>query len=382
VYKRQELVRSGDEVIYFSSPAYEDRIKDTGAIFRAYANQEAIEQTRNVTHLIHQGVQVAKATYGLLPEVLSAVERERPDYLLFDMSAPWGGIASRQFGIPAVGSFPHLPFYWQTVLIDRRILWKGLRNIRPGFGYWRELQRQTARIVKDYRLRNPKDINILSSTAELNIVFSSRYFQPYAEHFDESYVYIGPDVRLERQEESIPIRRGEGQKLVYIAVGTVYKASLDFFRTCMEAFADDRYSVILSIGKAVDTSALGIVPGNFTVAQFVPQLAVLRQADVFITHGGMSSISEAVMYRVPMIVIPNTIEQSINAAVLEKLHAGLHLEPDQLNVEKLQAGVRYVLDNVAIKSGLERIRQSFLDAGGVQRGADAIKLIKSKYGLA
>jgi MGT family glycosyltransferase len=377
----RELVRRGDQVTYFSSPAYEDRIRAAGAIYRAYDNQEAIEQSRNVTHLIHQGVQVAKATYGLLPEVLSAVEQERPDYLLFNMSAPWGGIASRQFNIPAITSFPHLPFYWRTVLMDRRILSKGLRNILPGYGYWRQLQRQTARIVRDYRLRDPKDINILSSTAELNIVFSSRYFQPFEKHFDDSYVYIGPDIRLDRQEQPMPIPKRGDQKLVFIAVGTVYKASLKFFRTCMAAFADDRYSVVMSIGKAVDRAALGQIPGNFTVAQFVPQLAVLREADVFITHGGMSSISEAVLNRVPMVLVPNTIEQSINAANLEKLGAGLYLEHSQVTVETLRNAAQKVVSEPELNEGIERIRNSFLEAGGIERGADEIQALKSRYGL-
>jgi MGT family glycosyltransferase len=377
----RELVRRGDEITYFSSSAYEDRILSTGAIYRGYANQEAVEQSRNVTHLIHQGNQVAEATYNLLPEVLSAVEQERPDYLLFDMSAPWGGIASRQFDIPAVASFPHLPFYWRTVLMDWRILWKGLRNVRPGYGYWRDLQRQTVKIVKDYNLRDPKDINVLSSTAELNIVFSSRYFQPLNKHFDDSYVYIGPDVRLDRHEEPMQISKREDQKLIYIAVGTVYKASLDFFKHCMAAFAGDRYTVIMSIGKAMNPASLGAIPENFTVAQFVPQLAVLRKADVFITHGGMSSISEAILSRVPMVVVPNTIEQSINAAILEKLVAGLYMEHSQVNVETLQNAIDKGVNDLALKEGIEKIRKSFLEAGGDRRGADEVQIFKSKHGL-
>ena len=168
---------------------------------------------------------MAEATYILLPEVLSSVENERPDYLMFDMSAPWGGIASRRFNIPAVASFPHLPFYWRTIFNDKRVLRKGLLSIRPGYGYWRKLQRQTAKIVQDFRLRSPKDINVLSSSAELNIVFSSRYFQPYEKHFDDSYLYVGPEIETERQERPMEISKGRDQKLIYIAVGTVYRAN-------------------------------------------------------------------------------------------------------------------------------------------------------------
>ena len=375
----QELVRRGEQVTYFSSSAFQDRIQACGASFRQYDAVDVFEQSRDATHVIQLGVQVARATYALLPEVLSAVERERPDYLMFDMSAPWGGIASRQFGIPSVASFPHLPFFWRAVFMDRRILWKALQNVRPGYGYWRELQRQIATIARDFKLRNPRDINVLSSSAELNIVFSSRYFQPYESHFNGSYVYVGPDIQLHRSEAPIQISRHADQKLIYIAVGTVYAANLEFLRSCLRAFTGDRYQVIMSTGKAIDPALLDPIPHNFTIAQYVPQLAVLRQADVFITHGGMSSLSEAIMLHVPMIVTPNTIEQSINAAALERLNAGMYLEPGIQTADTLRAAVEKIFSDPSWSAGIDRLRQSFLDAGGVNRAADAIQLLKDNY---
>ncbi len=113
----------------------------------------------------------------------------------------------------------------------------------------------------------------------------------------------------------------------------------------------------------------------------MPQFGVLREADVFITHGGMSSISEAVLNRVPMVVVPNTIEQSINAANLEKLGAGLYLEQPQVTVETLRNSAQIGVSEPALKEGIERIRQSFLGAGGVELGADKIQALKSRYGL-
>ena len=377
----RELVRRGEDVIYFSSPAFEKVISATGARYRAYENLGAFEQSRAATHIIHLGNLVADTTYALLPEVLSTVEAEKPDYMIFDMSAPWGGIASRRYGIPALASFPHLPFYWRTILNDRRVLRKGLQSIKPGYGYWRKLQRQTAKIVKDFKLRDPKDINVLSSSAELNIVFSTRYFQPYEQHFDESYLYVGPEIETNRQEAPLEIKKDEGQLLIYIAVGTVYRANLQFFQHCLQAFDDKRYRGIMSVGRAVDPADLGPVPKNFTIKQYLPQLAILQNADVFITHGGMNSISEAVYYGVPMIVVPNTIEQALNAARVEQLHAGVYLEPDRLSVEKLLQAVESVLADQETRHGLEEIKHSFAEAGGVQRAADAIQTFKQHHGL-
>ena len=377
----RELVRRGDQVTYFSSPPFADRITATGATFRAYRNSTAFEQSRQDTHTAYVGGLVAEATYGLLPEVLSSVEKEHPDYLMFDMSAPWGGIASRRFDIPAVTSFPHFPFYWRTVVNDRRVFRKMLGSIRAGFGHWRRLLRLTGKIVKDFNLRKVQDINLLSSSAETNIVFTSRYFQPYEKKFDDSYLYIGPTIETDRREEEMEISRQAGQRLIYIAVGTVYKANLPFFRDCLQAFDDRRYAVILSVGRAVDPAVLKPFPQNFTVAQYVPQLSVLQEADLFITHGGMNSIAESISYGVPMIVVPNTLEQSINAARVEQLQAGLYLDPARLNVDTLQKAAERVLTDRSLVEGVERMRRSFVEAGGVQRAAESIQAFKQKQGM-
>jgi MGT family glycosyltransferase len=225
---------------------------------------------------------------------------------------------------------------------------------------------------------------VLSSTAELNIVFSSRYFQPFQENFDDSYLYIGPVIHTDRPDEGLeafPINKNGGQKLIYIAVGTLYQANITFFQHCLSAFGDGRYAVIMSVGKAHDPAALGPIPPNFTVAQYVPQLDVLNQADLFITHGGLNSINEAVMALVPMIGVPNTIEQSVNAYRVEQLNSGLYLEPHKLTAQKLRSAAEQVLSDPTIPQSLAKIRQSFLDAGGVETAVAAIQQLKQTHGI-
>ena len=377
----RELVNRGEEVVYFSSPDFATRIQATGAESRNYDKLQAFGQSRNETHAIYQGALVAESAHLLLPEVFAAIEKERPDYLMFDMSAPWGNIASRRFNIPAIACFPHLPFYWRTMIDDPRVLKKVRSNVRPGYGYWRELQKQTLKILKDHDLRNPADMNVLSSSTELNIAFLTRYFQPYEAHFDESYVYVGPTIETERREDPMELDLQVGQKLIYIAVGTVYKASLDFFKQCMTALADPQFAVIMSIGKAVDPASLGEIPENFTVAQYVPQLQILKEADLFVTHGGMNSINEAVKFGVPMLVVPNTIEQSVNAARIEALQCGLYLDHAQLTVVSLKTAVSQLLADPTKSSGLGKLLDSFNEAGGTQLAADVIDDFKVNHAI-
>ncbi len=377
----QELVARGDQVTYFAGQPFAERITAVGAEFRDYGEVAAFDQSRRVGHTIQQGSLVAEATHELLPAVLDSFETERPDYILFDMSAPWAGIAGRQFQVPTVVVFPHLPFYWRVAASHRRVFRKVLNSVRPGKGYWRDLQRQTGRMVRDLGLRNPKDLNVLSSSAELNIVFTSRYFQPFEERFGESYRFIGPAVDLERKEQHIAINRLPGRPLIYIAVGTVYQASPAFFKECLKAFAGAEFTVIMSVGRGIDVADLHPIPSNFTVGHYMPQLQILREADLFITHGGMNSISEAVMLETPMIVTPTTLEQSVNALRVEQLQAGIFIAPEDANAVRLSAAAQRIREDGAFTGGVKRIRQSFVEAGGVRAGANAIDHFKQQNGL-
>jgi hypothetical protein len=64
---------------------------------------------------------------------------------------------------------------------------------------------------------------------------------------------------------------------------------LAFFRACVEAFAESRYQVVMSIGNNVSLDDPGPIPANFIARKFVPQLEILQRANLFITHGGMNS---------------------------------------------------------------------------------------------
>jgi len=77
--------------------------------------------------------------------------------------------------------------------------------------------------------------------------------------------------------------------------------------------------------------------------------------------------------------VPNTIEQSVNAFRVEQLHGGLYLEAERLTAEKLREAAEQILADSQIPHGLEEIRQSFLDAGGVPAAVEAIQFFKQEH---
>src|SRR5690554_8228797 len=97
--------------------------------------------------------------------------------------------------------------------------------------------------------------------------------------------------------------------LVVVSLGTLHSGGDDFFRSCIDAFAALPANVLRVVGRATDPADFQSPSSNIVVRAVVPLLAALRQAAVFVTHGGMNSVMEGLHFGVPMVVIPQQVEQ-------------------------------------------------------------------------
>ena len=138
-----------------------------------------------------------------------------------------------------------------------------------------------------------------------------------------------------------------------------------------EALSDERYQVIMAIGKRLEPSALGPVPSHIHVVKYAPQLEVLQRASVFISHGGMNSTTEALCNGVPLLLFPQSADQPVIAGRIEELKVGHLLR------ERTPAQIRKAVDGVLADPGIrERCREvgrSFIESGGYKRGADILQ---------
>ena len=123
----------------------------------------------------------------------------------------------------------------------------------------------------------------------------------------------------------------------------------------------------------MDPSTLVRIPDNFLVRPHVPQLEVLEHTSVFVTHGGMNSVMEAIYYGVPMVVVPQQPEQAMTAARVAELGLGVALEARQVSADALRDAVTTVSGDPGYRSRVAHMQQSARDAGGFLRAADAIQ---------
>lgn len=96
-------------------------------------------------------------------------------------------------------------------------------------------------------------------------------------------------------------------------------------------------------------------PKNLFAFESVPQIHLLKQCDVMITHGGASSLAECVMNEVPMIVFPFMKQTDIpsNSArvVFHKIGLRGNIKKDSAKkigqkINHIKSNYNYYLNNI------------------------------------
>ena len=128
------------------------------------------------------------------------------------------------------------------------------------------------------------------------------------------------------------IRYEKKSKIIFCSFGTFYTGNdrpiFDFLVKLITVVnALENVELIISVNNFVIEFLVKVLEIKENVHLFtrVPQLKVLENSDVFITHGGLGSIKESIEYEVPMIVYPidPNYDQNGNSLKVEYHQIGL-----------------------------------------------------------
>lgn len=349
------LVQRGVAVDYHSIPRFQGLIEGAGARFVAYpAGYEGLLRAPTGSH--DHLAELLGAAAALLPPLLAGLEG-RAGLIAFDASAIWGGILARRLGRPSVASIT-------TFALNRSMLQLLGSPIDPA-GATHILEHLNTVYRAGYR----DLLDVMATTADLKLVYTARIIQPGGRFFDGSYVFLGP-LLAGRPRDGTRIERAGARPLAYVSLGTIFNGDHALLLRISEVLADRGWDVIVSLGDAT-AAILDRWPEHVQAHAFVDQIGTLAQACLFVTHGGMNSVSEALSCAVPMVVIPQAVDQHIVARHMANLGAAVVVERDATTAENLAAA----LDRI------ERDRTSFAaNMARLQHGLGTVSTIDEAVG--
>jgi MGT family glycosyltransferase len=370
-----ELVRRGETVDYYCTEEFRVAIESTGARFRPLLGVIERVKTLDPTEgMFSFGEFLAAVTVELLPVLLDELEHDRPDYVLYDSMTSWGRLVAQALGLPAIttyASFATLPDKSPLPPIPLLLLFMGVGkvplNVRR-LQRRRELAREAAR---RFGVDELGFSNIISNPSNCNIVFTSERFQIRRSDLDDRFHFVGASLS-EPPDPDFPLSALEGRRVIYVSLGTVFNHDAGFFRSCIEAFSGRDDMVVIGAGKRLDAAALGRLPDNCIVRSHIPQLAVLGRSALFITHGGMNSVTGALFHGVPMLIRPQGADNFIITKRVEQLRLGRRLRAGDLKPARLRRLADELTGDATVRRNIEEVGDSLRAGGGPKRAADVV----------
>jgi MGT family glycosyltransferase len=298
---------------------------------------------------------------AIVPIVLDKIKGMHFDYVIHDIMLGGGNIIAKKLNLPAISSCTSFVINNQS--IPDQILEPGLH---PQLDFiYTELQNA----AYEWKIGPIPIMDILFKKEAFNLVYTSMLFQPDGFMFDDSFHFVGPTIQ--ESNENLDFSLKSSSKIIYISV-EIKNKFYDFYLKCKEAFSNENYQVILSLGDNTDLTTFGTIPDNFIIRNNIPQSEILKYTDVFISNGGLISVSEAFYYGVPVIALPQSKDQPMVARQLSSLGAGLELKLQDITAKLLKDSVQRILSNSSFKQKCVELSDSFLCAGGYKEAAKQI----------
>jgi MGT family glycosyltransferase len=372
----KELVDQGVRITYFCTEEFRRIVEPTGAKFVAVPSWMADNDKHNEDKKEEDKGQeenvAAVVPFLFLSEagafidtVLDTLREDKPDAILHDFAGIAGTMAADILGVPNIMLYTSYPSNDTYSVAES---FEGIPADHP----MRIAADQVAEgYVKKYGCRKMTVKEIFDGHGDLNLVMVQKRLVPNYESFDDSFVFTGVQIG-KRSAFGSWKAPDNGRPLLYSSLGTAFNNWPEYYPILFDAVRDLDINVFAALG-AIDPATLKDIPANVEVGQMVPQLDILSQASVFITHAGMGGTGESIYYGVPMIAIPQMDEQAITARQIEKNGLGFAFcDKKEITSEKLKAAIQALLNDPAYKNKVDEFSQDMKSLVGAKATAKAI----------
>jgi MGT family glycosyltransferase len=328
---------------------------------------------------------VMNQTETILKSLPAIVQANRVDALLLDTIQFYAELGPMQLGIPYihVSNALHLDYSGYTPLHvygwPHEKTPEALARNREGVAkFAKMLESANAGIRAHAESAGLKiDWEDVGSTLSplAAITQTPRAFDFESSHWPPQFHHTGPfHDGKGREQVDFPWERLTGEPLVYASMGTILNGRADLFRTIVAALAKHRdLQLVLSIGDHIDPEQIGPAPVNAIIVKRAPQLELLKQTSVCITHAGLNTVLESLTQGVPQVAIPVGADQPGVAARIAEKQTGVVTSLEKLTVDHLSTLLNEVLNNPTYRDNARKMQKAIAKVNGLSVAADLIE---------
>ncbi len=186
---------------------------------------------------------------------------------------------------------------------------------------------------------------------------------------------IGPSFPKRSENKSIPsFKRKSKKALVYVAFGSQLSHWPELYDDLIAIAETLDFELCLSAGPLASELAQRDSP-QCQIFDYAPQHSVLKEADLFLSHGGANSFMEAIAFNVPTILSPIAVEQFHQAYFHREKKLGKTLILQDLSKTQLKELIENSLSSKDWHSGLAKASASYQRDGAKNAARKILEIV-------
>jgi len=352
---------------------WKDFIRETAPVFRKSTFDQLSEFMAPTWEALIDG---ARYVDERLVEIFDEVQ---PDVIVEDnvcafpaipaSGRPWVRIVSCN---PLELKDPDLPPPYTGLPFDDRSEWVSYRE-----EYRRAIDQMQASFSEFCVERGASplpDGEMIHSSDWLNLyLYPSEVDYPRSEPLGPTWHNLESSVRTTDAEWKLPPELADGDgALVYVSLGSLGSGDVPLMKRLVEVLAETPHRYIVSMGPQHTEYELA---DNMAGEEFLPQVSVLPQVDLVITHGGNNTTTESLHFGKPMILLPIFWDQHDNAQRIHETGFGIRLPTYSFGDGDLPAAIQRLLDDDALARRLSGVAARLMAHPGNERAAGLIEVV-------
>jgi len=387
----------GHSVSVFQIPALEQPVRAQGLDFHPVGTagsnslKERIAQMTELEGLssLRFAVESSRQIADLLClELPSAFQSAGIELALVDQNEPAAGSVAEHLGLPFINVCPSLPLNREPAIPPPFVPWPYSSSPGAGLRNWlgyRATDRLIAPInstINKYRrewglppLRQPDDS--FSRAAQLCQMTADFDFP--RTRLPGSFHYLGPFVNSVPEPTPFPFEKLDGRPLIFASLGTLQAKNNHLFGLIAEACSGLNAQLVIALGDSSRETSSQTFAGDPIVVGYAPQVRVLARASLTITHAGLNTVMQSLLFGVPIVALPITHDQPAIAARVARSGAGKAIPASKVTVPLLRNLVEMVLTGPQYRNRAQELALSARTAGGVERAADIVETVLASH---
>lgn len=315
------LQERGEEVVCMSESEYSSMFTDIGLPYLPYnvdktmnlGLQSAFPKFREtdlspLDYIVNKCLayeHVIQNSMALAERYQQQLQQIKPDYVLYDGGVYMGGFFAECFCVPAICTNTEM------VETDEMIDWDFTYFLRYFIEVPTELMadkelKSAENVVSRLRKKFNKMYGVsygFENSNDMNILYLSRDIQRYEEMLGDQHLFVGYDIDRE-SDIALPFSLDSNKQLIYITQGSEHKITIDLVQKIHKAISGKPYEVVMAVGLRNRELIEEIKDCDFSpmhIMESAPQIPILKKASLYVTHGGLTGVREALLLGVPML---------------------------------------------------------------------------------